>query len=233
MKKLITILTIMIVLVGAVFAVDPYEGTKTISNGTAAIDITASVKELFPVYQLAVKTGAAAATSRNVGNGAEEILIDEGDVPVANKAAMTTDLVNQLTAGNTAAVVFNVKQISQSRCEVDYEMVVTATKLVRVQWKDAAGDTQQRTFEEALDAATGEETFTQTIAIAHDFTYADSTTIGTLQTEPTDKIVAKYTGKTITATDSVIGTATVTWNGNQVAKPGEYEARVLLTVTAQ
>ncbi len=229
MKKLITILTIMIVLVGSVFAVEPYNDAAKVP-GTAAIDITATVSELFPVYQLAVNTGAGAQTSRNVGNGAEAIVIDEG--VVSQKAAMNTNLVNALTAGNTAAVVFDIKQISQSRCEADFQMVVTASKLVRVQWKDAAGDTQTRTFEDALDEATTEETFTQTVAIAHDFTYADSTTIGTLQSEPTDKIVAKYTGKTITATDSVIGTATVTWNGNQYAKPGEYEARVLLTVSA-
>ena len=58
MKKLITILTIMIVLVGAVFATPSAKAQE--ADGNAYIDILATILEDAPRFELTVKSGASA-----------------------------------------------------------------------------------------------------------------------------------------------------------------------------
>ena len=63
MKKILAILTVLILTAGIMFA-DPSQAT-----GTAAIDITASVGELVPAFQLLYKTNATNEAEMPFGTG--------------------------------------------------------------------------------------------------------------------------------------------------------------------
>ncbi len=128
MKKLITILTIMIVLVGAVFAVDP-SATRAGSAGTAAIDVTAQVTATYPIYKLVVSGGAGDASS--VVAPANQYAFNVVPDPALTPAAIT-DVSGLIVADGSAVVTFHVNQISNSRCTASYRLSVAASDLVLV-----------------------------------------------------------------------------------------------------
>ncbi len=106
MKKLITILAILTVLVGALFA----------STDTHQIKLTVTIDNTEPSFVLKTKTGADAASAAAGATGTAAL-------SAANKTALTT-------ANGVATVTFDVVQTTYARSVSTYRMRVTAGNFV-------------------------------------------------------------------------------------------------------
>ena len=220
MKKLITILTIMIVLVGAVFA----------ASTDSSLIVTTKINSLEPTFKL---------STAETGTATSEVALGTAGT-LSNAYAITTDYL----LANDATVTFYVRQISMSRSVKTYTLTATATDLVLYQYPNQAGngnilvsttahpaDPEYKRFE-----VTGRDTST---GIAVVKTFAD----GALETaKATYGGAADGSSKTITykgnavgsasSTDIVVASFTCTWNDNINAVSGDYQATVTLTVEA-
>ena len=214
MKKLITILTIMIVLVGAVFATDPAPADAT---GTAAIDIKAAVGPQYPTFQLKVTT----ATS------------GQGDIAYSTVAGANGQATIDTNALIEAPVTleFAIDQITNSRCTVNYTINIKATDLVITNPVDAQNIAPDETFtvgDIGNLSATGAINNKRTVAVAQQNAvksgYEAALSVGYLG------------GKFINVTKNVdpdkaeIGTFSYTWAKNEDAKVGNYTATVTIEV---
>lgn len=215
MKKVLTVLAIMIIALGCVFAETPAKGD---ADGTAQINVKVVIGNEFPRFQLATKTGAEVQT-RAVGA--------TGEVPVA---LMTdTERRNLSTEGGKATVVFAINQTADAHCLDKYKLSVAASDLVLVKSLDGTTVATERTIEAGIaDTEVGSET-------NYRFTVASTTHAATsvthIDNEGTDanKIYVQYDGVVVKETVEV-GTVTVKWNANLDAIAGDYKAKVVLTV---
>ena len=208
MKKLITILAILTVLVGAIFA----------SEDVHQIKLTVTIPETVPSYILKTTSGAADA-SATAGQTSTAALSE------ANKTAL-------LGASGTADVGFAIQQVSNSRTLTGYTMTVNASNLVLVSTNDNPKSIE-RTFDDAVENATANEKFT-VVSAAPNLTKGSETNIA-YTGDGTSSLHVQYNGVMVAATTQApvsIGTFTVGYNANATAKPGNYVANVKLTVTA-
>ena len=213
MKKLITILTIMIVLVGAVFAVGPEPED---AEGTATINVKTAIGPQYPTFQLKVTT----ATS------------GQGDVnfsTVGGANGQATIDTNALIA-NPVTLAFAIDQITNSRCTVNYTINIKATDLVWAGAADPAAPAADEFFDvSAIGSltATGAINNKRTVAVAQQGIkdgYEAALSVGYLG------------GKFINVTKQEnpdgkeIGTFSYTWAKNEDAKVGNYSATVVVEV---
>ena len=225
MKKLIAILTIAIVLAGAVFATDP---VKTDSNGTSIVDITTKIGEQFPEYQL-----KAISITADTGAVTRAIAVKDGQ-----NGLVTIDTNDLLSAD--VEVGFEINQIVNSRTSVGYDISIKATNLV-------LNETVNETTAPKANPATDERFLVSlTTTFATTDTDADLLTITPI-TEKSGNFagtdggfnVQYLDGKFVNveaATDGSvkqIGTFTYKWAKNQTAKVGDYTATVTMVVTAK
>ena len=230
MKKFFVFLMVAIIAVASVFAVDP-NATQAASTGTAAIDVKVTVNATFPVYQL--KIGETA--SRNVTASPVAAMNTNAVEPPMYDA--TSDLVADLTDGTADSLVFNINQISNSRCNAIYTFSVTASDLVLVASETGAKDPITRDLYNTLNS---DGTAIAAVQADEKFVMAGVTLAASSIAAPNNnkvataleggKVKATYTGANISTSSLTLGTATVQWTGNVDAKAGEYQARVILTV---
>lgn len=223
MKKFLIALLMIAVVLTSVFAnpgLDGYTDAKTSSNGTAQINITTTIKEEWPKFQLATTSGVNA----DVVNAVNATDADY-------TAAVLTDALNTAlteTADSTVTVEFAINQVSDSRTKDNYVLTVTATDLVLVTpvvGQAIAFDNANRTADQIFTVVSGAPAVTAT---------QNLTNIGPVASNNT--LTTHYNGKKITAnlTDKVVelGTFEVEWNTNLNAEAGAYEAHIILTVTS-
>lgn len=223
MKKFLIALLMMAVVLVGVFAdpgLDGYADAKTSSNGTAQINITTTIKEEWPKFQLATTSGVNANVVNAVNSTANDFT-----------AAVLTDALNTAlteTADSTVTVGFAINQVSDSRTKDNYVLTVTATDLVLVTpvvGQAIAFDNANRTADQKFTVVSGTPDVTAT---------QNLTNIG--PTTSANALTTHYNGKKITAnlTDKVVelGTFDVEWNTNLNAEAGAYEAHIILTVTS-
>ena len=206
MKKLITILAILTVLVGAIFA----------SEDVHQIKLTVTIPETVPSYILKTTSGAADA-SATAGQTSTAALSE------ANKTAL-------LGASGTADVAFAIQQVSNSRTLAGYTVTVDASNLVLLSTSD---NSINRTFDDAITQATVNEKFT-VVSATPNLTKGSETNIA-YTGNGTSSLHVKYNGVMVAATTQApvaIGSFTVSYNANATAKPGNYVASVKLSVTA-
>ena len=212
MKKLITILTVMIVLVGAAFAVE----AKGDAAGTATINITASIGEEFPRFQILASaiTGAAGNISSSKAT--------------KDAAGAVTINTNELLT-KSAAITFTVNQIKDSRTTVGYSLKIKANDLILngTTRGQEAGDEHFLVSKTAGFTATGSEddVITVTAKTSSDYDGFDG-----------GFDVQYLNNKYIPATDVApkeIGTVQYTWAANNTAKVGDYSATVTMQIVAQ
>ena len=119
MKKVITILTIAIVMVSAVFATP--SATAQEANGDAYLTIQTIITEVAPSFRVSVKEGATAAEN-NLGyqNVSASATVAGADISVLS------DTVAAALAGGTAdaTVVFSINQISNARTNANYKLTI-------------------------------------------------------------------------------------------------------------
>ena len=223
MKKFLIALLMMAVVLVGVFAdpgLDGYADVKTSSNGTAQINITTTIKEEWPKFQLATKSGVNAAAVNAVNATDDDYT-----------GAVLTDALNTAlteTADSTVTVGFAINQVSDSRTKDNYVLTVTATDLVLVTpvvGQAIAFDNANRTADQKFTVVSGTPDVTAT---------QNLTNIG--PTTSANALTTHYNGKKITAnlTDKVVelGVFDVEWNTNLNAEAGAYEAHIILTVTS-
>lgn len=230
MKKLITILTIMIVLVGAVFATDPTEGT-------AAINITASITEQFPTFKLNTKAGEAA-----IGSAAENAVSTAAHE--AGTTALTADSVQALSVNGTdVSVKFQITQTADARLNANsskhvYTFGVSATSLIlqiNSADKENYGATERFMVVDATpainakDSANAEGTITVADDNTQDHAQANIETASIAGGDGT--MTVTYAG--FVPSGTVLGNFEVGWHGNAAAAPGSYKATIRLSVTAE
>ena len=217
MKKLIAILTITIVLVGAVFATVP---EKTDANGSAVIDITTTIAKKFPAYKLSA-TG---------------VTVSAGSVTTADSVVANTDPTPGVVSINedelltkNATVSFSIIQTQFSRAVVIYKIGVTATALEMK--KDADGNDYTGTIDAGHSFALASGSATPAIT-GNPSSVAHVTVSGTNAGIANHGVTASYDGVKVAA-GTVIGTFSCTWEANDAAAPGQYEATVTLAIEAQ
>ena len=230
MKKLIAILTIAIVLVGAVFA-DPTVAGSQAANGDAKIVVKATIEEDFPAFALKVKSGAT------IEGGAVDVSTTE--VTTANSPIAVINDDSTLTTNNgSASVVFSIIQKDKSVTTAHYQFGVVVSNLVLVKTVDGAIN---RSLDAAISAAdTDTETFgvvaanPAIAAVGASDTTFQVISVNEVTTNNTSALKIKYTGNpfNVAAAETEIATFTAAWNANVNAKAGEYQATVTLSVTA-
>ena len=216
MKKLIAIVTIAIVLVGAVFA------TANDVNQSATVTITTCVERVLPTFKLVAANSTFAGETAPAAV-ATDAATDTADSPLggAEYDATSTDI-----SINDLEVFFGIYQTNQANVREEYELTVSANPLALMNEAGTAALTGN-------DAHSINPTDT-TPAIAK-ATIASTVTGYTLialddSTDP--KLTVAYTGKVGTAsTDLLLGTFSVKWEKDVEAPSGTYKADVVLSIT--
>ena len=230
MKKLITILVIMIVLVGAVFAAPSAKAQE--ANGTALIDVIATILEESPRFELAVKSGAT-PVSGGANDGIDAVssdtTIDYSELSAADAAALAVD--------TDATVVFSINQIASARSNATYDLTVTAGDLELIEYSDGSDAPASASLK-------ANEKFTvKTASTTLEVGSAGASIKGAVLTSVEMASVAvsgsvltvDYHGVVAASTDAKkeLGKYTVVWNHNADAVSGKYQAAVTLTVAAK
>jgi len=210
MKKIITILAIMIVLVGAVFA-DPTVAGSNASDGTAQMIIKTTVTEQFPTF--ALKT-------TNNASGSASVVANPFEAEAPENATADDALI---AASGTYAVTFGIYQTTTSRTSALYSFSYTATDLVLT---DLADGTHVRNVGTEVQDATEKFTINATSGV----TVNTSTGFAPKAGAGNEHII-HYTGSNVAANTDV-ATFTVTWNKGNDQKAGDYKALITLTVAA-
>ena len=218
MKKFLIALLMMAVVLVGVFATDGYKApsTQAASTGTAQINITTSIKEEWPKFQLATKSGVDANVTDNVNSTAG----DHTDAVLTVTTLADTE--------GTASVGFAINQISDSRTKDKYTLTVTATDLLLVEHADgtALAFDAAHTADQKFLLASGSATPAVTAVTGVTVTNIDPTASGNVLT-------TAYNGKKVKTNSAIeLGTFTVTWTSNLDAEAGDYEAHIVLTVAS-
>ena len=219
MKKLITILAIMIVLVGAAFAT-----TGDTSNGTAVIDITATIAAKYPTFRLGVGTVSSGSASTDYSN-----------VASSNVAHGSVSLTTDLTA-TAATIQFKIYQISTTRGASNYRLMLKGTDLENTAYATSGAtdgvDANEKftysagTFNVNAPAAASKVTVTAKSSSDTGFTNQDG---GYTVVNAADSYLLAGTGSPAAVE---LGNVTYTWSANPAAITGTYTATVTLTVEA-
>ena len=212
MKKLIAILMVLAIVAGFAFAA--VNGAT--SNGTAVIDVKATIAESHPTFQLFAKT----ITTQDTGDNGDILTSSVAAEPTHGKVTIATDhLLTQ-----DAVIVFAIQQNNSSRSTANYTLGVAATNLTLDNYASVGAST--------LEA---DEQFTVAISnlsVATDYT--STSTKGIKITADTASFAADYDGKVVDGSTNAVELATfkATWTKNPTAVAGNYSATVTLTITA-
>ena len=215
MKKLIAILTIAIVLVGAVFAAD-----------TAGLTISVEVPEYVPTFKLGT------SDTTNVTTQFFDAVVTEDSVSYT--AGSLNDTAASTLANATSNLVvrfgiFQVKPTNSAYIKTEHKYTFTADA------SDLILNVTTNNVTAPKEGALANEKFTKN-AVSN-ITGASTKPAATYATvtdgNGTVQFSIDYLGvKYIPATDEVeIGNFTVTWNSNDTAVPGTYTANIWLTMT--
>ena len=222
MKKAITILAIIAIVAGAVFAGDP------VHDGASAIKVTTSVSNVEPIFVL--KSGNVTSDAHASDNAGVR-------TPVATDAATAAALdgdtsvvitTNDLLNGNQT-VTFDVYQNNATKAIKKYQLTAKATDLELYQYKNSAGVTVPNSGNTAHPAAAGLKKFTVQQTTVNTFANGDLTAAqATYDGTATAKTV-EYLGTNVAA-DTKVASFTCTWKQNADAVVGDYQGTVTLTV---
>ena len=216
MKKLITILTIMIVFAGMVFAVDG-----------AYIDVTATIAEHVPTIKLAITSATSVVAF------AEDTVA--ADIAHAGPAALHADTVNNLTSGTEQTVSFKIYQYDYARLSVNgtnnhiYNYTVSATDLIlQVNDADVVGPTGAQKFNCSTKTPTVNALQTGATASAN---YTNNGNTTATAVGGAGSLTVTYKG--YVPADAILGEFDISWDGNTSAEAGTYKSTITMTVTTE
>lgn len=223
MKKLITILTIAIVLVSAIFAADEQPSA---ANGATRIDVTAKVEVVAPRFSLGTDDlddlTANKASGVVSGNTASNITVQE-------TVNMKDTVAAALAAGTAQTISFVIRQTQDSRINTVYHLRVTATNLKLNGTSTTAHEFFTCTTTSPAVSGINPVTDGNTTSPTNLATFAPASS-------GSNDLVATYYGGFVEVstklTNNVIGSFDVSWNGDPLAAAGTYTANVILEVSA-
>ena len=220
MKKLIAILTIAIVLVGAIFA-DPTNSTLAQgADGNAYIDIKTTIAELIPTFQLATNSGVTAESAQTDTAATDSTHAQYGILT-------STESAKLLNENGKAAVSFVVNQVGVARTTAGYTFTVTAGDLELTNYATNGATTleanEKFTVVDSTPNLAPIDDITKTVGNVT-FTIADFT-----HTADTNTMTVRYSG---IVPAQKIADFTVEWNANLDAVSGDYVATVQLEVSS-
>ena len=223
MKKLIAILAIAIVLVGAVFADDELASA---ANGASRIDVTAKVEAVAPRFSLGtndsndlVADKVAAIVSGKTST----------DITVQQTVDMNDTVAAGLASGAAQTISFVIRQTQDSRINTAYNLTVTATDLKL----NGTSTTAHEFF-----TCTTKTPAVSGISAITDGAAQNPATLATFApaSSGSNVLVATYNGGFVDVSavlsDNVIGSFDVVWSGDAHAAAGTYTANVILEVSA-
>ena len=211
MKKAITILAVLIVLIGAVFA------------DTADIRVSTEIGEVAPGFKLAFKELAQS----NQASYAEGYTTAESTAVASNPTKGDIVITTNDMLTKNAVITFAVKQsVADARKVANYTLSVSTTNLTlyKVPSPTTGADTDPTPAQIAANVFALEGTAAATITGTDNATYYTHGDAGT-------SVTFNFTGAPVPA-NTEIATFTYQWNKNANAIPGKYQADVILTVTA-
>ncbi len=213
MKKAITILAVLIVLIGAVFATDT----------NAAIRVSTEIGEVAPGFKLAFKELAQGNTATYVDgyttaeSTAVESNVEKGQIVITTNDMLTKD----------AKITFAVKQsVNKARKIANYTLSVATTdlKLYKVPSPTTGADIDPTPAQIAANVFALEGNAAATINPVDNATYYTHGNAGTT-------VTFNFTGASVPE-NTEIANFTYQWNKNANAIAGKYQADVTLTVTS-
>ena len=209
MKKVITILAILVVLVGTVFAQDAQ--TLTLST---------KVAEIIPVFGIEYD---ANSTSEGTVDGTTVTLDDSiADGPITVSFIVSQNGGSGKTDG---AAVSGYSRYGAKTSGSDVTITVTCAQFVGT--GDAAGE---KSVAPNLSAAYATVVQSNTNKLSFPATNPANVTAAQNATETAINLVPKYYGKKVV--DQEIGTVTATWAQKEDLLFGTYTANITLTCTA-
>ena len=215
MKKLITILAIMIVLVGAVFATDPLA-----ANDKAQLTVNTEIKLQYPIYSLQATAWGTYGQGTNGDLGSADVMVHSENPLTPQDVRIGDDVLTE----HDATITFTINQTNLSRIKGSYTLSVSAGNLIITKITNQDGS--------KTNASDAEKTANQfTVSAAPEI--AGETVTNTTMTYPANgKIKIQYNGKKVGASDAVtpLATFSYTWSANESAAAGDYKADVTLTI---
>lgn len=225
MKKLITILVILIVVVGAVFAADE---NKSAATGAAQLDVTCHIDATAPRFALASDdtTNLQAEITTAVVNGKTK-----DDISVGATGALAATVATSLGNGTAATVSFKINQTQTSRIKAIYDLTITATDMQLTAYSDGTAKTSGWNANESFECTTK----TPAVSAPNATATANNVTVAAFSGS-SNVLTADYKGGVVAvAANNVltIGTFDVVWSGNATAVAGDYKASIIMEVVAR
>lgn len=219
MKKLIVILSIMLIVVGAVFAEDPQPTSQRLT-------LQSDVAEKKPAFKF-----QGSEDTKYETNGAV-VTTDHGSFD-GNLITTTKSIADADITLNFRILQTGSAGVSDSKTYARYKGVVTFTV-------EVGALTQQAPFAEGEEAATVNGAIDESSLVAGTVGKYSASVNGS-SSEVFNKITntvntakngfnAAYNGKVLD--DQVIGTFSATWKRNETLPNGTYKADITLTISA-
>ena len=226
MKKLIAILAIALVIIGAVFA-DPAVAP---SVGTANVKIVTLVGEVEPEFKLTTNSsdsGDLVADPVIVGTMAAPTASDEA-VGDAYHVIAKNSLVS--STETETSVIFYVLQTNDCKSYKTYTFTAAAEDLIMVKAYNNAGVLVAYDYEHAEEEDQLHRHFAVDSKAVGTFADADAKFSALKDGSSASAYKITYTGDQVTA--GTVASFVCTWTNDVHAVPGQYEANIRLTVTA-
>lgn len=222
MKKVLTILVVLALVVGAVFA-DPNPNSEV-----HKITLKSTIGEVLPVFQLTREAFTGVKTNGDAINTAEE---------TTNTAETQIDGIteNGVRYSTTAYAEYEMAELevgdlSKNGIEVDFTVKVSnaAKSLKTFLLTFEAGDFTVSRSSVENDTKNGKQP-----ASAHAATENTALTKahGVTTSASGDVLTAVFNGTTLSANGTMLGTYHVEYEGDSTIDPGEYTADIVLTIT--
>ena len=219
MKKLITILAIMIVLVSAVFA------TEDPNEGNTSLKVVTLVTVIEPTFKLQTTKAVSGVLGSAVPGVMGTVTSPDNNTTDAYHVINTNTLTSKTET--ETSVDFEIIQTRTCKSYMYYTFTVAATDLQLKKVYDNSGALVD--FTPAQTGYANNQKFVCT-------TTAPDPERGTSDANIEDQTIAagykiKYNGVQVDE-ETQIATFTCTWTNNPEGMPGQYEATVTLTVAA-
>ena len=225
MKKVFAIIAILVVLVGAVFAVEnEINQTSTITVKTL---VQRSLPEFKLVGSLTATAGEPTGTITTVAtHNNPQTTAYEGDAVDAEAIDISIDDIT---------VYFAIYQSNMANVRASYNLAYTAGKLVKMSAQNSSTPDNSNNAYTINPSGTIGANGTAVITTAIEANDEENETY--LALDDTTDLVAAYTGRVNqpaqgqSVSDLLLGTFSVTWLKDVEAKDGYYRADVVLAVT--
>ena len=227
MKKLIATLVIAIVLVGAVFA----DTTAPAVDDNGQLTVKTEIKIQYPVYSLKA-TGWSTTTGTRGANAS----LGNASSVVASPTAQDVVIGDNELVDHNVIVEFTIYQTTLSRIKGTYTLEVEATPLViKKITKPDGTKTVVANITDAEEKAAILANNVFSLATGSESPEISANTVAhtDMDVDTDGQIAITYDGMKVgsNSTDTALATFECTWEKNEDAAAGDYEATVTLTIT--